>query len=146
VKAHVLYPSADIHATAADDVALVVQLIIDDKHRVLLASDSGLVSEHALLAQSADLRSDILIKGQHYSGQSGSPEFLNAVQPQMIVATSVDFPARERISDDWAKMVRDLGISLFRQDQTGAVRLEFFRDDWRATSFLTQETLRKSSR
>jgi beta-lactamase superfamily II metal-dependent hydrolase len=146
VKARVLYPAAGIQVTAADDAALVVQLTIDEKHRVLLVSDSGLTTESALLAQPNDLRSDILIKGQHYSGQSGSLEFLEAVRPQLIVATSVDFPTRERIPDDWAKMVQERGIKLFRQDETGAVQLEFFRDDWRATSFLTQEILRRSSR
>ena len=146
VKARVLYPAAGIQVTAADDAALVVQFIIDEKHHVLLVSDSGLATERALLAQPNELRSDILIKGQHYSGQSGSLEFLEAVRPQLIVATSVDFPTRERIPDDWAKMVQERGIKLFRQDETGAVQLEFFRDDWRATSFLTQEILRRSSR
>jgi len=146
VKARVLYPAAGIQGIAADDAALVVQLIIQEKHRMLFVSDSGLATERALLAQPNDLRSDILIKGQHHSGQSGSPAFLEAVRPQLIVATSVDFPTRERIPDDWAKMVRERGIPLFRQDETGAVQLEFFRDDWRATSFLTQEILRRSSR
>jgi beta-lactamase superfamily II metal-dependent hydrolase len=146
IKARVLFPNTGVQAIAADDAALVVQLIINDNHRVLLVSDCGLAAEHTLLARPNDLRSDILIKGQHYSGQSGSLEFLEAIQPQLIVATSVDFPARERIPDDWAQMVREKGIPLFRQDETGAVRLEFFRDDWRATSFLTQETLRRSSR
>ena len=93
-----------------------------------------------------DLRSDILIKGQHYSGESGSAAFLDAVQPQLIVATSVDFPARERIPDAWARMVRERGIELLRQDETGAVTLEFFRDRWRATTFLNHETFRSSSR
>ena len=92
------------------------------------------------------MRSDILIKGQHYSGVSGSAEFLDAVRPQLIVASSIDFPARERIPDDWAEMVRARGIQLLRQDETGAVTLEFFRDDWRATPFLAQPTLRSTSR
>ncbi|HEY2712619.1 MAG TPA: ComEC/Rec2 family competence protein [Chthoniobacterales bacterium] len=146
VKARVLYPAAGIRALAADDAALVVQLIINNRHRVLLVSDSGPVTERALLAQPNDLQSDILIKGQHYTGQSGSLAFLEAVRPQLIVATSVDFPTRERIPDDWAKMVQERGIKLFRQDETGAVQLEFFRDDWRATSFLGHEILRRSSR
>jgi beta-lactamase superfamily II metal-dependent hydrolase len=92
------------------------------------------------------LQSDILIKGQHYSGQSTSAAFLDQVRPQLIIASSVDFPARERISDDWAQMVRARGIKLLRQDETGAVTLEFFRDHWRATTFLNHETLRSSSR
>jgi beta-lactamase superfamily II metal-dependent hydrolase len=146
VQARVLYPFASAPANAADDSALVVQLIIDHKYRVLLVSDSGFVTERALLAQPSELRSDILIKGQHYSGHSGSREFLDAVQPQLIVATSVGFPTRERISDDWAKMVRERGIPLFRQDETGAVELEFYHGEWQASSFLTHQILRRSSR
>ena len=113
---------------------------------MLLVSDSGPETESVLSRRPNDLRSDILIKGQHYSGESGSAAFLAAVQPQLIVATSVDFPARERISDSWARMVRERGIELLRQDETGAVTLEIFRDRWRATTLLNHETFRSSSR
>jgi beta-lactamase superfamily II metal-dependent hydrolase len=125
---------------------LVVQLVIGGKQRVLLLSDSGAETERLLLAQPNELRSDVLIKGQHYSGESGSEKFLDLVQPQVIVATSADFPARERISDAWAQRVRARGITLFRQDEAGAVKLEFFSDRWRATAFLTHETFPSSSR
>jgi beta-lactamase superfamily II metal-dependent hydrolase len=141
-----LYPGRGSHARAADDLALVIQLIVDQKYRVLLVSDSGPITEAALLAHPNELQSDILIKGQHHSGESGSPDFLNAVRPRLIVASSVDFPARERIPDAWASLVRERGIRLFRQDETGAVRLEFFHDEWRATGFLNHETFSSSSR
>jgi competence protein ComEC len=144
--ARILYPRAGYKAKAADDQALVVQLVIEGKQRVLLVSDSGPDTERALLAQPDDLQSDILVKGQHYSGESGSTEFLDAVQPRLIIATSQDFPARERIPDDWAQMVRQRGITLFRQDETGAVKLEFFRNNWNAATFLSHETFRSSSR
>jgi len=146
ITARILYPTAGSKAKAADDQTLVVQLIIGGKHRVLLVSDSGQETESALLLRPNDLRSDILIKGQQYSGESGSAAFLDAVQPQLIVATSVDFPARERIPDAWARTVRERGIELLRQDETGAVTLEFFRDRWRATTFLNHETFLSSSR
>ncbi len=128
VTARILYPTPGSKGKAADDQTLVVQLSIAGRHRVLLVSDSGEKTERLLSLQPNDLRSDILIKGQHYSGESGSAAFLDAVQPQLIVATSVDFPARERIPDAWARMVRERGIELLRQDETGAVTLEFFRD------------------
>ena len=123
-----------------------MQFIIAGKYRVLLVSDSGPETESLLSRRPNDLRSDILIKGQHCSGESGSAAFLDAVQPQLIVATSVDFPARERISDSWAKMVRERGIELLRQDETGEVTLEIFGDRWRATTLLNHETFRSSSR
>ena len=146
VTARILYPASGAEEKAADDQTLVVQFIIAGKYRVLLVSDSGPETESLLLRRPNDLRSDILIKGQHYSGESGSAAFLDAVQPQLIVATSVDFPARERISDAWAKMVRERGIELLRQDETGEVTLEIFGDRWRATTLLNHETFRSSSR
>ena len=97
------------------------------------------------LAYGLDLHSDIVVKGQHHSGQSGSDPFLDAVRPRLIIATSRDFPEYERISDEWAEHVRAHGIKLFRQDETGAVTLRFGRDGWEAQSYLTGETFRSSS-
>ena len=124
----------------------MLQLEIARKWRVLLVSDSGTATENALLQQPNELCSDVLIKGQHHSGESAGAKFLDAVRPQLIVATSVDFPERERISDDWAEMVRARGIQLFRQDLTGAVQLKFFDDEWRASGFVDHETFRSSRR
>jgi len=93
-----------------------------------------------LIGSRVDLRSDILIKGQHHSGSSGSEDFLDAVQPRLVVATSRDFPQQERISDEWAERVRARGIKLFRQDETGAVELHFAPDQWEAHAYLTGES------
>ena len=124
VTARILFPRAGFNASMADDQTLVVQLSINAA-RVLLMSDSGYATETALIESKADLRSDILIKGQHHSGKSGSDAFLEAVQPRLIVTTSCDFPQPERISDEWTERVCARGIKLFRQDETGAVALEF---------------------
>ena len=93
-----------------------------------------------------DLRSDILVKGQHHSDKSGSEDFLGAVQPRLIVATSRDFPHQERIPDEWAWRVQASGIKLFRQDETGAVELEFAESDWQARAYLTGEIFRSANR
>ena len=146
VTARVLFPPAKHRASAADDQALVTQLLVRDRWRVLLMSDSGEATERALLASGADLRSDIIIKGQHHSGRSGLPEFLDRVQPHAIIASSPRFPENERVKDDWAAMVAERGIKLFRQDETGAVTLRFFRDRWEATPYLSGETFRSTSR
>ena len=146
VVAHILHPPANFKGKSADDQALVTRLDIAGKYCVLLLSDSGVETERTLLHLPNDLPSDILIKGQHYSAPSGSPEFLGVVRPELIIATSEDFPANERIPDDWAEWVQERGMSLFRQDETGAVKLEFFANGWRASTFLNQETFRSSSR
>jgi beta-lactamase superfamily II metal-dependent hydrolase len=98
-----------------------------------------------LLASRLNLQSDIIIKGQHHSGESGSDTFLDATQPRLIIATSRDFPGYERISDAWAENLQKRGIKLFRQDEAGAVTLRFGHNGWEAQSYVTGEIFRSSS-
>ncbi len=146
VGLRVLFPPKGFEARIADDQALVAQLLIDKQPRVLFVSDSGTATEDKLLRSGIDLRSDIIVKGQHHSGISGSATFLDAVHPRVIIATSRSFPNSERITDEWAEMVRARGIKLFRQDESGAVELKFFRTEWVVRSYLTGETFRSTSR
>jgi ComEC/Rec2-related protein len=146
VTARVLFPPRDFEASSADDQAIVLQLLVDGKPRVLLMSDSGEATERALLTNPSELRADVVIKGQHRSGISGTAEFLDAVRPQLIIATSRDFPENERLKEEWVAMVESRGIKLLRQDLTGAVRLLIFRDRWQAVPYLTSQTLRSTSR
>jgi competence protein ComEC len=146
VKARILFPPHGFEAVKADDQALVVQLAVSGKSRVLIMSDSGVATEEFLLRNYPDLRCDIVVKGQHYSGISGSEAFLDSVRPGAIVATSSDFPENERIKNEWVERVEARGIKLFRQDETGAVRIKIFRAGWEATTYVTSETFRSTSR
>lgn len=146
LDARVLFPPPGFQASNADDQALVLQLTFLKRWRLLLLSDSGEPTERWLMNSGADLRSDILIKGQHRSGVSTSSEFLDRVQPQAILASSPSFAENERVRDDWATILAARRIKLFRQDETGAVTLRFFRDHWEAKAFLQPETFRSSNR
>jgi len=145
VNGRILFPPADFNASRADDQAFVVQLTVGTE-KILFMSDSGDSTEKWLLGSRVDLRSAVLIKGQHYSGSSGSDNFLAAVQPRLVVATSRDFPQQERISDEWAERVRARGVKLFRQDETGAVQLELGGSEWQARAYLTGEIFRSPNR
>jgi beta-lactamase superfamily II metal-dependent hydrolase len=109
-------------------------------------SDSGIATEKFLLKTYPGLRSDIVVKGQHHSGNSGSDSFLDSVQPQAIIATSRDFPENERIKSEWVEHIDARGIKLLRQDETGAVRVRVFRDRWEAKTYVTSETFSSLSR
>jgi len=146
VRCTVLHPPRNFSASMGDDQALVLQLQFQSGPTVLLMSDSGVATEKALLESASNVRSDILIKGQHHSGVSGSVDFVRAVQPQLIVATSCDFPRHERIDDQWADDLREKDVRLFRQDQTGAVEIRFWSDRWEARGFANGETFRSSNR
>ncbi|MEY2562880.1 MAG: competence protein ComEC [Verrucomicrobiota bacterium] len=146
VKARILFPPLGFESTSADDQALVIQLMVSGRPRALFMSDSGPATEESLLQNYGDLTSDILVKGQHHSGVSGSPAFLDRVRPQLIIATSRDFPENERIKPEWVEEVRARGIKLLRHDEAGAVQVKIFRDRWEAKTYVTSETLRSSSR
>jgi beta-lactamase superfamily II metal-dependent hydrolase len=144
--AHVLFPPRGFAGATADDQALVIRLSIAPGTSVLFMSDNGEETERALLSNGSNLQSDILVKGQHYSGISGSAPFLDAVRPRLVIATSREFPEHERISEQWAEQLRARGIKLFRQDETGAVELNFSGDQWSARAYLTGEVFRSVSR
>jgi beta-lactamase superfamily II metal-dependent hydrolase len=146
VTAQVLFPPRRFAGATADDQALVIRLCTAPDAFVLFMSDNGAETERALLSNGLDLQSQILVKGQHYSGLSGSAPFLDAVRPRLIIATSTDFPERERVTDEWADQVRARGIKLSRQDQTGAVELELRGNEWTARAYLTGEAFRSVSR
>jgi competence protein ComEC len=145
VTAQVLFPPRNFSSPIADDQAYVVHLLVAPATWVLFMSDSGIKTEQALLASRLNLRSDIIIKGQHHSGESGSDAFLDATRPRLIIATSRDFPSYERISDAWAENLRKRGIKLFRQDETGAVTLRFRHNGWEAQSYFTGEAFRSAN-
>jgi beta-lactamase superfamily II metal-dependent hydrolase len=144
--AHVLFPPRGFAGATADDQALIIRLSTAPGTSVLFMSDNGAESERTLLSNASDLQSDILVKGQHSSGISGSAPFLDAVRPRLIIATSREFPEHERISEQWAEQLRVRGIKLFRQDETGAVELNFSNQEWSARAYLTGEVFRSVSR
>ena len=146
VSARVLHPPPGVVASRTNDQAFVVQLIIPRSGKVLFMSDSGAPTENALLNSPQDLRCDILVKGQHHSGNSATEQFLDAVQPRLVITTSRDFPEAERVNDQWAERVRARGIKLFRQDETGAVELRFGEQNWDARAYITGEVFRSDSR
>jgi ComEC/Rec2-related protein len=146
VHAEILYPPPNIKIRSADDAPLIAQLIINEQIRVLFESDAGAEAEVALLGNGDDLKSDILIKGQHHSGDSGTREFLDGVKPKLIIATSRESPVAEQITEEWSSEIARRGIKLFRQDRTGAVEIQFRGEDWTAQSYLTGECFRSSKR
>ena len=146
VTARVLFPPTGFHADRSDDRAMVVQLLLSGKPRALLMSDAGVQTEEQLVRTYPDLHCDVVIKGQHHSGVSGSPQFLERVQPAAIVATSRDFPESERIKPEWVEEINARKIKLIRQDETGAVQLRFYPDRWESTSYVTGEVFCSDSR
>lgn len=121
-RLEVLHPPADWNAGLADDRCLVLRLEYGGR-RVLFMGDAGFPTEKALLESGADLRADVLVKGRHASDFSGLPEFLNAVNPAVIVYSNARYPREEAVPPEWVEMARGKGIALFDQSRTGGVTI-----------------------
>jgi beta-lactamase superfamily II metal-dependent hydrolase len=142
----VLFPPAGIQRATADDKALVVQLESAGT-RVLLMSDSGFRTEQWLLENEPDLRSDIVIKSQHAADFSGTLEFLSRVAPQAVICGrhGRDEPAQNL--DEWEASVAAKGIVVFRQDRSGAVRVELREGGaFELSAFVGGQTFRSRAR
>ncbi len=149
---HVLYPPTGLKLRTADDKALVLRLDVETAggtKRLLFTSDAGFTTERWLLENlpPGELRSDLFIKGMHVSDLSGTPEFLAAVQPLAVVTSSAEYPAAQRVKEEWASRLETAGIGLLRQEASGAVRIAIDRHgEWTAQGFVDDRTLRSSSR
>jgi ComEC/Rec2-related protein len=141
----VLYPPAGIQRRTADDMALVIRLEAAGT-RVLLMSDSGLLTEQWLLQNEPDLRSDLLIKGQHAQDPSGTPDFLARVQPQAVICSALGRNAPPEPLAAWARALTTQGIAVFRQDRTGAVRVEIGEEGFALRGYVNGQTFRSRAR
>ena len=135
----VLYPPAGLKRSAADDKALVCQFDCDGV-RTLFMSDSGFSTEQWLIENEPDLRSDLVIKGQHTRDFSATPDFLERVQPQAVICGNLGYGKPVEPLDQWEKDVTERGIAVFRQDHTGAVQIEILRGRFQARAFLGGQT------
>lgn len=81
----VLHPPAEMPGRRREDQPLVLRLDCADGRRVLFLGDAGETIETALLAGKADVRADVLILGEHPRERSGTPAFLAAVQPGIVL-------------------------------------------------------------
>ncbi len=141
----VLYPPAGLVRGSAEDKALVLQLDVAGRH-VLFMSDSGFTTERWLLEHEPDLRSDLLIKGQHSKDFSGTPDFLARVQPQAVICGPLGYGKSPASLDPWVQDATTRGIVVFRQDRAGAVQVELRHDTFELRGYLNGQTFRSRAR
>jgi competence protein ComEC len=99
--------------------------ISNGRRTVLLAGDIEAAQEAALLERARDrLRADVLLAPHHGSGTSSTPDFLQAVRPDVAIF-QVGYRNRYRHpkAEVYARYGA-LGIRRLRTDETGALMLE----------------------
>ncbi|MES2438590.1 MAG: ComEC/Rec2 family competence protein [Verrucomicrobiota bacterium] len=91
--------------------------------KLLFTSDAGMGTELEMLDARQDVAADVIIAGRHQGDATLCDRFLNAVNPQAIVASHSDFPPEERLKPDTVDYWRSRGIQVMHQGQAGGVTL-----------------------
>lgn len=91
--------------------------------KLLFTSDAGLGTELDLLDAKKDVSADVIIAGRHAGDATLSDRFLDAVNPQAIVASHADFPPEERLKPDTVNYWRSRGIQVMHQGESGGVTI-----------------------
>ena len=121
----VLYPPADGAAKdAAKDAPLLVRLEYSGIS-ILLASGLNTQDETMLLSLSeqAELKSDVLLVGQHGSNSATSSRFIATVQPSAAI---ISVGTGNRANDPSPEVLQRLttaGAQIYRTDQNGEIEL-----------------------
>ncbi len=107
--------------------------------KILFTSDSGIITELALLESEVDLSSDIIIAGRHDSDLYLTDDFVAAVNPQVIIPSNARFPVEQRLEtsriDFWKRRKihvidpLEAGGITITHDPDGKLRLYGFLND-----------------
>lgn len=141
-----LLPAPGKPGRTADDQCVVAR-IDHGPFRTLLMSDSGVEAETDLLrGDRAQLRADILVLGRHATDMFATAEFLDAVQPRVIVLAAPD-PFREGSGESVLReRLAATGAKIFDQSESGAVTVTFRDNRAEAQSFLGGQTSKLTPR
>ena len=125
----ILHPQPDDRFSQADDNALVLSGT-GCGTRVLLLSDLGRPGQDALRERMPDLRTDILVTGLPVQGEAVGDDFLDTVQPRVIVVADSEFPASERASPKLQERLARRKIPVIYTRSAGAATIEWRGDRW----------------
>lgn len=91
--------------------------------RLLFTSDAGMGAELKLLDAEVDVSADVIIAGRNRSDLALCDPFLDAVNPQAIIASNGAFPISERLNQSTVAYWRSRGIQVIDQARSGGVTL-----------------------
>ena len=124
VKIEVLHPprSARPGSRVHNEHSLVLKLTYRQT-AFLLTGDIGRPSEQTIMCGAEDIRSRVLKSPHHGSHTSSSPEFLQAVSPEIIVISVGEGNPYSLPHDEVLKRYESTGAYIYRTDLHGAVEI-----------------------
>jgi competence protein ComEC len=123
VDFEILHPQpSDYEATLKPNAVSCVLRISNGRQTVLLTGDLEAAQEQRLLAQSVNLKADVMLVPHHGSKTSSTPEFLDAVQPKIAL---VQAGYRNRFQHPVPEVMQrysERGIQIITSPLCGAAR------------------------
>lgn len=137
----VLYPKPEDIADRADDRAMVARIDIGGM-RLLWMNDAGLATEKHLLERmlKRDLRATVLWRSRHEGDVSGLPEFLAAVKPKVIIASSDEDDPAGRQPDWLVEYCKATGVHLLNLQECGQITLRVLPEGIRLHTFASDHS------
>ena len=114
----------EVALSAKNDDSLVFRVQYGQRS-FLLPGDAEKSSERAILAETApaEMRADILKIGHHGSKNSTTPEFLDAVHPELAVISAGEENPYGHPSPALLDRLQQAGVLALRTDQNGAIHI-----------------------
>lgn len=125
LKLEILYPWRDFtneRVENLNDTSLVAKLVYKN-NSFLFVGDAEALEEGEILADGANLKSDVLKVGHHGSATATSQAFLNAVTPKMAV---IEVGGNNQFGHPHHVILQKLaaaGVKVYRTDLNGDVRM-----------------------
>lgn len=91
--------------------------------KILFTSDAGMGTELRVLDARVDVSADVIIAGRHRTDLTLCDAFLDAVDPQAIIASNQSHPEGEAVLPTTISYWKSRGIRVIDQATTGAVTL-----------------------
>ena len=94
-------------------------------------SDLGRAGQSELLAQTNNLRADIVIAGLPSIGEPLCDALLDAIQPKVIVIADSEFPATRRAGRELKERLAQSGIPVIYTRSADAVKILADKSGWK---------------
>ena len=91
--------------------------------KILLTSDAGMGTERRMLDARTDVSADVIIAGRHRTDITLCDRFLEAVNPQVIIASNASHPEGEAVPPTAIAYWKSRGIRVIDQRESGGVTL-----------------------
>ena len=130
-----LFPAATNSAARTGDAALVLRGDFPGL-RVLWLSELSRAGQSELLAQTRDLRAEVVIVGLPEAGEPLCDALLAAIQPRVVIIADSEFPASRRASRTLQARLARANATVIYTRAAGAAKLEITPKGWRLRTSL----------